>query len=199
MRFSATIIAGFVAVAAAAASTTVSGSAPAVPTQTTSYTPAQVACLDVCAKKTDTASKLACQAECFGNPAPTVDMVNKTTQCVAACPKGDGTPAATDKYTKCMNNCITAQFFSSTLGSNGNGAAATGSGASGTGSSNASPTGSSSSDSDSGPDPSESGTASGTATGTGAAASSTSSSGASGLNVAGFSGLFVLAVAAFAL
>ncbi|KAI5798890.1 hypothetical protein EDC01DRAFT_649628 [Geopyxis carbonaria] len=208
MKFSTVIFAaGFAAVAVAQSK--VSSSIP-IPTETSSYTPAQVKCLDGCG------SNLSCQAECFGNPAPTEEMVKATTECVAACPKGDGTVAQNERYSVCQSSCITKQYFASTLGAaSGNAAAATAaagasskaasiaSKATATGSaSDSSATGSSSSDSSS--DSSASGTGSSdsaSASGTGAAASASASAGAaSGLQVAGVStGAFAIMAALFAL
>lgn len=220
MKFSAVIISGFVAVALAQ-SKTASSKVP-VPTETTSYTPEQVKCLDGCG------SDLSCQAECFGNPAPTEDMVNATTECVANCDQGDGSPEDTQAYAQCMDKCVSAQFYSSTLGSNGNGGAATAgsgsgsgstktsgtvsvatatgaSGSSATGSSGSSSSSSSSSDdsdSDSSSSPSGTGSSSSeSADASGSAASATASAGAaSGLQVAGAStGVFAILAAMFAL
>lgn len=219
MKFSVVVISGFVAVALAQ-SKTQSSKVP-VPTETSSYTPAQDQCLEGCG------DDLPCQAECFGNPAPTEDMVNATTECVANCDQGDGTPAATDKYAPCMDKCVSAQFYSSTLGSNGSGGAATAGSGSGSGSSQTAgssstatatgasgssatgSSGSSSSSDDSDSDsPSPSGTdssdgeaANASDSGSGSDASATASAdAASGLRVAGAStGVFAILAAMFAL
>uniref|UniRef100_L2FT91 Uncharacterized protein n=1 Tax=Colletotrichum fructicola (strain Nara gc5) TaxID=1213859 RepID=L2FT91_COLFN len=113
------------------------------------------------------ATDVNCQAKCIAVPSPNADQINKTTECVAACDQGDGSAAATEKFAKCRDGCISEYYFTSggtpnpTGSSGGNSASA----ATATGSETAAATGSATR---------ASGSASGTATGTGSAASGTS-------------------------
>jgi len=127
------------------------------------------------------AGDVTCQAQCLGIARPNSSQVVETNECAAKCDQGDGTPEATDKYSKCVQGCISSYFPSSqTAGAfvsvsqvASNAASATGSAASGTG---AKPTGSS--------------------TASGSASSSTSTGAASANNVgmagAGLAGLLAL-------
>lgn len=106
-------------------------------------------------------------------PSPNADQINKTTECVAACDQGDGSAAATEKFAKCRDGCISEYYFTSGGTPNPTGSSGSGSGsgsgnsasaATATGSETAAATGSATR---------ASGSASGTATGTGSAASGT--------------------------
>jgi len=106
MKFSAVLLsAASVALVAASATT----AAPAT-TQLT-YTPEQQKCLDDCG------SNLNCQAECLGAPAPNSSMLVQVHDCYAKCDHGDGSPAATEKFAKCGQACISEHYYASTLGS----------------------------------------------------------------------------------
>ncbi|KAF8246866.1 hypothetical protein K440DRAFT_317821 [Wilcoxina mikolae CBS 423.85] len=127
MKFS-TVLFAFGLVAAVSAQTKASSSA--APVESSSYTQAQQKCMSGCG------SNLSCIAECFGNPAPTEDMVHRTTKCMGDCKQGDGTAEQTAAYAACQQKCIADQFYSN--GSGAKSAAATGTGtaaaATGTGS-----------------------------------------------------------------
>ncbi|KAF8534473.1 hypothetical protein BDD12DRAFT_809333 [Trichophaea hybrida] len=177
MKFS-TVLFAFGLVAAVSAQTKSSSSA--APAESSSYTPAQQKCLAGCN------NNLSCIAECFGNPAPTEDMVHRTTKCMGDCKQGNGTAEETAAYAACQQKCIADQFFSS--GSGAKSAAATGTGtvgsaATGTGS-NAKATGTEGSTS--------------TSSGSSAAASASGSSAANTYAAPGLAGLLGI-LAAFVL
>lgn len=117
MKFS-TVLFAFGLVAVASAQT--KSSSALQPVETSSYTPAQQKCMSGCN------NDLNCIAECFGNPAPTEDMVHRTTKCMGDCKQGDGTAEQTAKYAACQQKCIADQFYSS--GSGAKSAAGTGTG-----------------------------------------------------------------------
>ena len=75
---------------------------------------AQEECLTACAGKVGVELSN-CQASCLGNPHPSEEQVNQNAKCVAGCDEGDGTPAATEKYTKCIQDCM-AKYFSMPTG-----------------------------------------------------------------------------------
>jgi len=107
MKFTSTILAFGLIVFAAAQSTTTS--APAA-----SVTPSeQEKCVVSC--KGD----LKCTAECMGNPAPSEEMVNATTQCAMKCVQGNGTEEETKKYAECQQKCIQENFFVNPSGASG--------------------------------------------------------------------------------
>ncbi|KAI1631972.1 hypothetical protein F4809DRAFT_128577 [Biscogniauxia mediterranea] len=81
-------------------------------------------CLDAC-----DADDTTCRAACIAVPSPDNANVNATTDCVAACPQGNGTAAENSAYGDCVQNCIGQYFFTST------GTPAATSGSSGSGSS----------------------------------------------------------------
>lgn len=142
-------------------------------------------------------------------PSPNEQNVQNTNKCVADCPQGDGTPAQTDKYSACVNKCISDNFYASSEGTpnptgspgnNGNngsnGSSASGSDATPTATATGagtSPSGTASGTGSSGSQTTGSGSASGTQTGTGASATKTGA--AAGLTL-GSSGAFVGALAA---
>jgi len=105
MKFSAAFLA-FGLVAAVAAQTSTESAASPQPTS------AQQKCVTACKSDVD------CAAKCLGNPAPTKDMVNATTECMAACPQGNGTAPETAKYAACQTKCINDQFLSNSGSSN---------------------------------------------------------------------------------
>jgi hypothetical protein len=106
MRFTF-VLSGLFAVLAAAES---SGSATvAAPASSVSLDPAQqsqYACIKACA-----AGDVNCQAHCIAVPSPNQSQVNATTQCVAKCPQGDGSPAQTNAYKVCIDGCINQHYF----------------------------------------------------------------------------------------
>ncbi|PUU78128.1 hypothetical protein B9Z19DRAFT_1065335 [Tuber borchii] len=123
MKFSTVFISlGFAALAAAQANST---RAVASPTQTSSYSTAVASCLGKC-KEAD----VTCRAQCLGSAAPNDGAANATNECVAKCPKGDGSQAQTDQYAACANSCINTIFLSTSSVA----PAATGSSGSGSGS-----------------------------------------------------------------
>lgn len=105
-------------------------------------------------------------------PSPNDTQVIATNECVAKCPKGDGSPAATETYRVCQDACIAQHFYSTSVGTpNPTGGSGSGSGSgngggsgSGTGAGGASATGS-------GATPSSTGTSGAQAVKVGSAAS----------------------------
>jgi len=55
-----------------------------------------------------------CQADCVGVPHPSELDMKKTTSCIASCDQGDGSMAASIKYTQCRKACIDRYVLSST-------------------------------------------------------------------------------------
>lgn len=100
MKFTISILA--LALTAMAQSTTTMQTETA-PSQTA--TP-ETTCLAKC-----TPGDVNCQAVCVGVPNPNAQQMNQTTNCVAQCDQGDGTAAATQKYTTCRNNCISSYIL----------------------------------------------------------------------------------------
>jgi hypothetical protein len=101
MRFSVAFVAGFVAMASAATTT-----ASLDPSQAS-----QLACLDKC-----DAGDVDCQSHCITVPSPDKNQVNKTTECVANCDQGSGSKSDTEKYSKCVQACISDNYFNSADG-----------------------------------------------------------------------------------
>jgi hypothetical protein len=64
------------------------------------------------------AGDVKCQADCITVPSPNEDAVNETNDCVAACPKGNGTETDILNYDMCVSGCI-SDFYYTTPGSNG--------------------------------------------------------------------------------
>lgn len=54
-----------------------------------------------------------CQATCVGSARPNESQVNQTNECAAQCDQGDGSPAATDRYSQCVQSCIASYYPSS--------------------------------------------------------------------------------------
>jgi hypothetical protein len=79
----------------------------------------------------------------LGIARPNSSQAVETTECAAKCDQGDGSKAATDKYSDCVQSCIASLFPSSQTGSQIPGAAASSIAASGTGANSARPTASS--------------------------------------------------------
>lgn len=74
---------------------------------TVSLTPVQT-CLAACR-----IDDVTCKARCVGAARPNESQVNQTNECVAQCDQGDGSPAATERYSQCTQNCI-ASYYPST-------------------------------------------------------------------------------------
>ncbi|RGP62390.1 hypothetical protein FLONG3_10250 [Fusarium longipes] len=102
MRFTSIFVAGAFATMAAAQSKTVSMS----PAQQS-----QMDCLDECE-----AGDVKCQSYCITVPSPNENNINATTECVAACPKGKGSEADTEKYSVCLQDCIADNYWKSVDG-----------------------------------------------------------------------------------
>jgi len=138
MRFASIIIAGTLAVLAHAqsSSTTTKASSTTSVVPTLSADQARIqACLEAC--KPDDVN---CKANCITVPSPSHAQANQTTECVAKCPQGSGSPADTEAYRACVDGCIAQYYYTSTGAPAG---VTTAGGATGTGSaSGASATGS---------------------------------------------------------
>ncbi|KAF5125482.1 hypothetical protein E5D57_010170 [Metarhizium anisopliae] len=203
MRFTTFLVSGALAAVAVAQSGTPSAAPPATTSASAPESPAD-RCLKACA-----ASDVNCKAHCITVPSPNEQNIENTNKCVAACPKGDGSPEQSQKYSDCSQKCIKDNYYASSegtpnptgsAGNNGNngsnGSSASGSDAAptatGTGA-GASPSGTASGTGSSGSQTTGSGSASGTQTGTGASATKTGA--AAGLTL-GSSGAFVGALAA---
>ncbi|EER43242.1 conserved hypothetical protein [Histoplasma capsulatum var. duboisii H88] len=99
------------------------------PQQSQAPLPPSVLCANKCAD-----ADVCCKADCFHVPCPNNAMANDTTACTAKCPKGDGSPGATEKYAQCVGSCIKQHFFSATSAMpNPTGTAGTPTGSSGSG------------------------------------------------------------------
>ncbi|KAB8233550.1 hypothetical protein ETB97_003648 [Aspergillus alliaceus] len=101
MKLNLITLTSLVALAAAQSSSTTESA----PSTTVSLSPEQS-----CAKKCD-ASDLCCIAGCFKVPCPNGSQANDTNNCVAACPQGTGSPADTQRYANCQNECYSSHFF----------------------------------------------------------------------------------------
>lgn len=102
MRFTSFFVAGAFATMAAAQSATLS------------LTPAQKSqadCLDACE-----AGDVKCQSYCITVPSPNEENINRTTTCVSECDQGNGSEAATEKYSVCLQNCIADNYWKSVDG-----------------------------------------------------------------------------------
>ncbi|KAI5466119.1 hypothetical protein BGZ63DRAFT_375366 [Mariannaea sp. PMI_226] len=100
MRFTFAVVAGFAALASAATSVSVD------PAQKS-----QIACLDKC-----DAGDVDCQSHCITVPSPDKTQVNNTINCVGNCKQGDGSKAATDAYSKCVQSCISDNYYKTSVG-----------------------------------------------------------------------------------
>lgn len=58
-------------------------------------------------------SDVDCKAKCISVPSPDTQSVNSTTECVAACPQGNGTASDNLAYADCVNDCIGQYYFTS--------------------------------------------------------------------------------------
>jgi hypothetical protein len=68
-------------------------------------------CLDACDPK-----DVNCRAKCTSVPFPNDSQANATNDCVAACPIGEGTEADNNAYTKCVSDCIGANYYTPSAG-----------------------------------------------------------------------------------
>ncbi|OTA52837.1 hypothetical protein K449DRAFT_402358 [Hypoxylon sp. EC38] len=137
MRFSVVVAGFFAAVASAqsstetdtavsSASSAASGDSTTVAASTTntdvasltsvSIDPAQtsaqaaiIQCINAC-----DVNDVDCKAKCIAVPSPDTTNVNRTTECVAACPQGNGTAADNDAYSSCVSGCIAQYYYTST-------------------------------------------------------------------------------------
>ncbi|KAL5614477.1 hypothetical protein BROUX41_004582 [Berkeleyomyces rouxiae] len=148
MRFTTALFA-FVAAVSAQTGTATTSAAPA---STSALTTAEIQCLEACGD-----SDVNCRATCVLVPNPNEAQVNATTECVAACPQGNGTEAETQAYITCRDGCIDQFYYntqsgtpSGTSGSNSGSGSSASASATGSGSSSASSSGSSGSASSTG-------------------------------------------------
>jgi hypothetical protein len=61
-------------------------------------------------------------------PNPSPEQVDKTTQCVANCPKGNGTESDNLNYKSCVDGCIAQYYYTTTGTPNPTGGSGSGSG-----------------------------------------------------------------------
>ncbi|KAJ4388395.1 hypothetical protein N0V85_007595, partial [Neurospora sp. IMI 360204] len=106
MRFMPLILTGLFALSANAQSGTTSASAPQNSEQA-----AIIKCLEACQD-----GDVACTSKCIAVPNPSDQDVNDTNDCVAACPKGNGTESDNAKYSDCVQDCIGQHYFTATTG-----------------------------------------------------------------------------------
>jgi hypothetical protein len=157
-----------------AASSTITSAASVV---SAGLTPAQT-CIASCP-----AGDVNCQAACVGAAHPNSSQVDQTTECAMKCDQGDGSPAATEKYSQCVQSCISSYFPTSQTVA----AAPAGSGVVSSAASGATQTGSATGTQ-------ATGSATGSATGTAASASKTGAAVLNtqvGASAAGLAGLFM--------
>jgi len=102
MKYSIIILSSLIA--GAFARPQASGTITAAPSVVTGLTPAQ-SCIASCK-----AGDVNCQAACQGAAHPNSSQVVETTQCAEKCDQGDGSPAATEKYSQCVQACISSYF-----------------------------------------------------------------------------------------
>lgn len=101
MRFTIAAVAGFAAMASAATTTASIDAAQA------SY----IACLDDCPS-----GDVKCQSYCVIVPSPNDAQANATNTCVGECDQGDGSEEDTQKYSKCVQACISDNYFKTSSG-----------------------------------------------------------------------------------
>ncbi|XP_014556335.1 hypothetical protein COCVIDRAFT_100119 [Bipolaris victoriae FI3] len=193
MKYSTVLL--FAIGASAQSITSTSGSSAPMPTGLSSAVQCAMAC---------DAGDVNCQAACLGNARPNASQVIETNECAAKCDQGDGSPAATEAYSKCVDTCITNHFPSSQTafvdspagaGAAAPSAAPSSGAAAGTGANSAKPTATGESQS-----PSGSGSPSGSHSGSAGAPSSTAAAGAAdktsvqffGAGLAGLLAVFAL-------
>ncbi|KAM0342773.1 hypothetical protein ACHAPU_009265 [Fusarium lateritium] len=103
MRFTSIFVAGAFATMAAAQSKT-SGLTPAQESQ--------AECLSECE-----AGDVKCQSYCISVPSPNEKDIEKTTKCAADCDQGSGSASDTEKYSACVQGCISDNYWKSVSGS----------------------------------------------------------------------------------
>ncbi|KAF4469750.1 hypothetical protein FALBO_3336 [Fusarium albosuccineum] len=97
MRFTSVLVAGAFAAFASAQSKTASLSAAQQ---------SQADCLEAC-----DAGDVKCQSYCITVPSPDEKNINATTECVANCDQGEGSASDTEKYSVCLQNCISDNYW----------------------------------------------------------------------------------------
>ncbi|KAF2808564.1 uncharacterized protein BDZ99DRAFT_359690, partial [Mytilinidion resinicola] len=102
MKYSAIILSTLIAVAFARPNA--SATVTAAPSVVSGLSPAQT-CIAACK-----AGDVDCEAACVGAAHPNSSQVVDTTQCAMKCDQGDGSPAATQKYSACVQACIANHF-----------------------------------------------------------------------------------------
>ncbi|KAF2498440.1 hypothetical protein BU16DRAFT_524555 [Lophium mytilinum] len=102
MKYSAIILSTLIACAFARPNA--SATVTAAPSVVSGLSPAQT-CIALCK-----AGDVDCEAACVGAAHPNSSQVVDTTQCAMKCDQGDGTPAATQKYSACVQACIASHF-----------------------------------------------------------------------------------------
>ncbi|KAG9776769.1 hypothetical protein ABEF93_002334 [Exophiala dermatitidis] len=109
MRFFAALASfGLVALVAAQDATNTSSSSTGVASASSSPTlTAQAKCLQKC-----NAADICCQAACVNVPCPNDAQANRTTECAAKCPQGNGTQSETEQYASCQASCVSSYFLS---------------------------------------------------------------------------------------
>lgn len=91
----------------------------APPTAASAALTPQVSCALAC-----NPGDVTCQAACLGIARPNSSQVVETNECAAKCDQGDGSPAATEKFSQCVQACISSHFPSSQTAFGGPGNAA---------------------------------------------------------------------------
>jgi len=91
----------------------------APPTAASAALTPQVSCALAC-----NPGDVTCQAACLGIARPNSSQVVETNECAAKCDQGDGSPAATEKFSQCVQGCISSHFPSSQTAFGGPGNAA---------------------------------------------------------------------------
>ncbi|KAF2753194.1 hypothetical protein EJ05DRAFT_480556 [Pseudovirgaria hyperparasitica] len=172
MKFSTLALTTFAAAVCAQDAPTTVHSAPSM---TVSLRP-EVSCVNACP-----IGDVNCQARCVGVPFPDENQTNQTNECAGKCDQGDGSPEATEKFSQCVQGCISSYFLTATAAPTAGGAAPSG---------GAAPTGAGQTTGPSSGSPSETGSGAQPSGSQGAAAGSVQ------MNVAtGFVGLFMAMLA----
>ncbi|KAF2187855.1 hypothetical protein K469DRAFT_704817 [Zopfia rhizophila CBS 207.26] len=182
MKYAAIIISSL---AAGAFAIPQASSVTAAPSAASAALTPQQSCAVACP-----AGDVDCQAKCLGIAHPNSSQASETNECAAKCDQGDGSPAATEKFSQCVQGCI-ASFFptSQTAGVPAAGSNAPSAAASATGAAASAASGASRAASGTGAE------ATGTSSASGSAASASSTGAASSNNIqltgAGIAGLFM--------
>ncbi|KAL2259182.1 hypothetical protein VTK26DRAFT_7236 [Humicola hyalothermophila] len=114
MRVTSILLAGAFALFANAQNT----AGNAAPTATDAATAAQnseqaemIRCIEACR-----AGDVVCTSKCVAVPSPNESQVNATNTCVAGCPQGDGSEAASAQYNSCVQACIGQHYYTASVG-----------------------------------------------------------------------------------